>query len=147
MALEASTGLRNQMLDTAALRDILDLGFIKIYAGTVPATADDALGGATLLVTISVSGGGTGLTFEAAAVSGVIEKKSSETWSGTNAATGTATFYRHIAVGDDGTSSTTQARIQGLVATAGAELNLSDTSLVSAATQTIDFYSIALPTL
>ena len=47
MALKASTGLRNAMMTTGSLKSRLDLGFIKIYAGTVPATADDTLGSAT----------------------------------------------------------------------------------------------------
>ena len=68
-------------------------------------------------------------------------------WSGVNVATGTATFYRHVGAADDGTLSTTQPRIQGTVGTVGAELNLSSTSLTTGATQTIDYYSIALPTL
>ncbi len=145
MTIKTSTGLRNAMLDSESLKDALHLGTLKIYAGTVPANADAALGGATLLCTVSNASGGTGLTMEAAAVDGVLVKESSEVWSGVNAATGVATFYRFVAVGDDGTSSTTQARVQGTVGTAGADLNLSSTSLVSAATQTVDFYSIALP--
>ena len=53
--LKVSTGLRNAMLDTAPLRDALDLGFLKLYSGTEPATADADLGAAVLLVTISVN--------------------------------------------------------------------------------------------
>lgn len=141
-----STGLRNKMLDANPFKTVMALGFVKIYAGTVPADADASIGSATLLSTISVASGGTGLSFAASAVAGVISK-AVETWSGTNAASGTATFYRHVAVGDDGTLSTTQARIQGTVAVAGADLNISNTALVAAATQTIDSYNVALPTL
>lgn len=145
MAIKVSTGARNKMLDTGSLKSIMALGFIKFYTGAAPATADAAVTG-TLLVTISNNSTATGINMAAAAVAGVLEKLSSETWSGVNAATGTATYYRHVAVGDDGTSSTTQARIQGTIATAGADMNLSSTSLTSAAIQTVDFYSIALPT-
>jgi hypothetical protein len=145
MTLYVSTGLRNKLLDTGSLKSIFNLGFIKIYAGTVPADADASIGAATLLCTISNNSTGTGITFAASAASGAISKNSGETWSGTNAASGTASFYRHVAAGDDGTLSTTQARIQGLVSTAGADLNLSSVALTSAATQTIDNYSAALP--
>lgn len=146
--LKASSGLRNYLLDTGSLKAALNLGFIKIYSGTVPATADAAIaGGNTLLCTISVSSGGTGLTMEASASSGVLEKNASETWSGVNAATGTASFYRHVTASDTGASSTTERRVQGEIALVGAEMNLSSVSLTSAATQTLDAYAIALPTL
>lgn len=148
MTLKASTGLRNKVLDTSPLRTALNLGFIKVYSGTPPATADAAIGGGnTLLCTISNNSTGTGLTMEAAAVSGILEKETTEVWSGVNVASGTATFYRHVAVGDTGASSMTEARIQGDIATAGADMNLSNTVLASAATQTIDYYVVALPTL
>lgn len=148
MALKASTGLRSKLMDTGSLKATMALGFLKIYAGTVPATADEAIpGGATLLCTISVNSTGVGVSFDAAAVAGVLSKAPAEVWSGVNAASGMATFYRHTAVGDDGTLSTTQARLQGTVGTVGAELNLSNANLSSGATQTIDYYSTTLPTL
>jgi hypothetical protein len=146
MAFKESTGLRNKSLDTAPLRTILNLGFIKIYSGAAPATADAAVTG-TLLCTISNASTATGLTFDAAAANGAISKASAETWSGVNAATGTAGYYRFVAPGDTGALSTTEARLQGDVGTAGKELNLSSVNLTSGATQTIDYYVYARPTL
>jgi len=146
MSLKVSTGLRSKMLDTGPLKTIMALGFIKLYSGAEPANADAAITG-TLLSTISVNSTGTGLSFDTAAVAAVLSKAPAEVWSGTNAAGGTATYYRHVAAGDDGTLSTTQARIQGTVGTVGAELNLSSVILANGATQTIDYYSVALPTL
>lgn len=145
MTAKFSTGLRNKMLDTNSLKTIFNLGFIKIYSGAPPADADAAVTG-TLLCTISNNSTGTGTTLGTAA-SGVISKNGAETWSGTNAANGTAGYFRHVAAGDTGALSTTEARIQGVVALAGGEINLASVSLVSAATQAIDAYSIALPTL
>jgi hypothetical protein len=150
MAFKASTGLRDDMLDTGSLKGILDGGFIKIYSGPEPADADAAIGsGGTnvLLCTVSVSGGGGGLNLDTAAVSGAITKALAEVWKGTNAASGTASFYRHVTAADDGASSTTQQRIQGSIGTSGKELNLSDTGLTSGAEQAIDHYVISLPTL
>ena len=148
MALKASTGLRDKLMVTGSLKSLLDGGLIKIYSGAVPAAADDALGASVLLCTISNNSAGTGITFATTTASaGVAQKTVAEVWSGVNAASGTASFYRHVAVADDGTLSTTQARLQGAVAVAGAELNLSSVALVSAATQTVDFYNVALPTL
>jgi hypothetical protein len=147
MTIKVSTGLRNAMLASSSVKGSLDNGFVKIYAGTVPATADAALGSATLLCTVSVGGSGTGLTFASSAASGIITKATAETWSGTNVATGTATFYRHVASTDTGVLSTTEARIQGNIATAGSDMNLTSTSLVNGAVQVLDYYSVALPTL
>jgi hypothetical protein len=146
MAIKTSTGLRNQMLDTNPLKTVFNLGFLKIYAGAVPADADASIGSATLLCTVSVNSTGTGITFASTASGGTIVKNSGEVWSGVNVATGTATFYRLVAAGDTGASSTTEARVQGTVATSGADLNLTSTSLTSAATQSIDYYSLTLPT-
>lgn len=143
--MQASTGLRNKLLDTGSLKATLALGNIKIYGGAIPANADAAVSG-TLLCTITVNSSGTGISMIASAVNGVLSK-AAEVWSGVNAASAAATYFRHVAVGDDGTLSTTQARIQGTVGTAGADLNISSTSLTSGATQTIDFYNVALPTL
>lgn len=149
MALKLSTGLRNGMLVTGSFKSLIDGGLIKIYSGTPPATADDAIGSATLLTTISVGGTGTGITFDSAGTvaNGTLQKNASETWQGTNAASGTASFFRHVASGDDGTASTTQVRMQGTVDVAGADLNLTNPSLVSGAVQTVDYYSFNLPTL
>ena len=82
-----------------------------------------------------------------AAVGDTLSKAPGEVWSGVNTATGTATFYRHVAAGDDGTLSTSAPRLQGEVGTAGKELNLSSINLTSGATQTIDYYSVTQPTL
>lgn len=147
MTLKTSTGLRNKLLDTNPLRTVLNLGFIKIYAGTAPTSADDAIGAATLLCTLSNNSTGTGLTFEAAASAGNLLKKSSEVWSGVNGAGGVASFYRHVAPGDTGAASTTEARVQGVVGLSGADMNMTSTTLSNGATQTLDFYLLSLPTL
>jgi hypothetical protein len=146
MAILVSTGLRNKVLDTSPLRTVLNLGFIDLYSGTPPVSADDGIGGGNVkLCRLSVNSTGTGLTMAASAASGVINKAAAEIWSGVNLASGTATFYRHVAPGDDGTTSTTQARVQGTVAQAGADMNLNSIVLASGATQTLDYYVLALP--
>ena len=157
MAYHVSTGLRNKLLSKSAgaivggsLADLLDLGKIMIYSGAVPATADDAVSG-TLLVTITNNSTATGLTFEDNAVTGGISKAAGETWSGVIALSGTATYYRHIgaaeAAGTVGASSTVLPRLQGAVGLFGAELNLTNTTLTAAGTQTLDYYFVGLPTL
>ena len=147
MSIKISTGLRNAMLASSSVKGALDDGFVNIYAGSVPATADDTISSATLLCTISVDSTGTGVTFDAAAASGVLAKNSGEIWSGINVESGTATFYRHVGDADTGASSTTQPRIQGTISTAGADLNFTSTSLVNGAPQIIDFYTVAMPSV
>jgi cytochrome c556 len=144
MTLKVSTGLRNKLMDTGSLKTIMAAGLVKIYSGAIPADADAAVTG-SIVCTVSQASAGTGVNFDTSAAAGVISKAPAETWSGVNAATATATYYRHVAASDDGTLSTTQARLQGAVATVGSDLNLSSVALVSGATQTIDYYSVTLP--
>lgn len=146
MSLKASTGLRNYMLETGPLRDALNLGFINIYNGTPPSSADDALSGNTLLCTISNNKTATGLTMAATAADGTIQKAAAEVWAGTNVASSTATFYRHVAPGDAGDLSTSAARLQGEIGVIGKELNITDPVLANGNDQKIDYYVINLPT-
>lgn len=143
--MKISTGLRNAMLDTASLKGAMTGALIYIYGGTVPAAANDADTGATLLCTISTGGDGTALALEAAAAAGVITKETDDTWSGEVTTAGTATFFRMKMPADDGSSSTTLKRIQGTIGLAGEDMNLSSTSLLLAAVQTIDYFSVAIP--
>jgi len=148
--MKASTGLRNKMLDTGSLKSLLDGGKIKIYSGTLPATADAAIGSAgsnTLLSTITDNDTVAGLNFDTAAASGQLAKDPAQTWRGTNVASGTAAFFRFVQTADDGSSSTTAVRIQGTIASFGADLNISSVALSSGATQDIDNFIIAIPTL
>lgn len=144
MAIKASTGLRNALLGTDSFKGTMDGCFLDIYAGTVPADADASIGSATLLCRISNNGAGTGLSFGTAA-GGVLAKDGAQVWSGTNVATGTATFYRLVTDTDTGAASTTEARLQGTVAVLGADLNLSSVALASGAPQAIQFFYVALP--
>ena len=145
MAISASTGLRNVMLAGTGAKAALDLGFIKLYSGAVPANADTAIAG-TLLCTISINGGGTGLTMDTAAVNGVLSKAPAAVWSGINAASGSASFYRHVGPTDTGAASTTEPRLQGLVGQVGSDMNLSAGVALTAGISTpLDSYLIALP--
>lgn len=146
MTAKLSTGLRNAMLATGSFKATMEPAQLKIYSGAVPADADASVGSATLLTTITEDATGTGLDFDVAAVAGVLAKDPAQIWRGVNVAGGAATFFRLVAAGDDGTSSTTQPRAQGTVGAAGADLNLSNPTLISGASQTIDAFNVALPT-
>ena len=57
MALNRSTGLRNKLLDTGSFKSIMARCFINIYSGSRPASANDAVPGASvLLAVVSKSG-------------------------------------------------------------------------------------------
>lgn len=135
-----STDLAAQAL--AAIKAELDGGFLYIYSGPPPASADAALdmGSAhTQLVKLSVNGdGSTGLTF-AAPVGPVMSKNSAESWEGLIAFDGAddgeselaPTFYRFCGTGDDGRSASGGPRLQGTVGgpTSGANLVLGTDTL------------------
>lgn len=140
-----STGLVNSLAITGSLASALSGTVIKLYSGTVPSTADAAISSdSTLLCTISVGSAGTGVTMASTVTNGTLTKNTSETWSGANAASGTATYYRQVATDDDGTESTTAIRVQGVM---GTDMILSSYALVSAATQSLDNYQITIPTV
>lgn len=149
MTFHVSTGLRNSLLLSASLKTQLDLGFIMIFSGPVPATADAATDPSCVMLSkISNNSTATGIKFDTVVTDGVIAKAPAEIWQGTNAAAGVATFYRHVTTADAGTAaSTTLARLQGNVGYFGTELNLTNTTLAAAAPQKIDNYVVALPTL
>lgn len=99
-------------------------GTLKIYGGSVPADADAALGGATLLATLTLSdpafGAAADNTGKATATASAI------TSDATADATATATFFR-------ATDSNGLAIIQGSVGTSGANLNLNSTAIQAGA--------------
>lgn len=150
MTLKSSTGLRNHMLAIGSAKSALDGGFIHIYQcdpGNEPATADAAINPTLhkLLVTIYSNGTSAGLHLSATAADGFIDKASTETWSGTVIESGTARFFRQVGPSDTGALSTTLPRLQGAVARAGAELNISSVDLVAAAPQAVNFYTLQIP--
>lgn len=150
MALKLSDALANALLDGASLKTQLDGGFIYIFAGPVPATADAALDMTNLHTQLAkiaandpaVDDGTVGLTFAAVASNRALVKSANETWAarvhfdgkdagaaGTDALT--ATFYRHCAAGDNGRAagSGSTPRIQGTVGVSGADMVLTNVAL------------------
>lgn len=139
MAIRLSTGLRNAMLGTAGAKGTFEstVGFvIDVYSGTQPASADDAPVG-TKLVTISNNSSGTYLQFDSAPDAGVLAKSPAQTWSGVAVATGVAGWFRVRKLDDAGGTSTTLPRYDGTCATSGAQMNLGNLSITSAATVTV----------
>lgn len=146
MSLKISTGVRDHLLVTGSFKAAVDGGVIRVYDGTPPATADAALSGNILLVTISNNSAGTGITMNAAPANGVLGKNSGEVWSGTIVENGTPTFYRYSSLTDDFLLSSTAKRVQGATGSAGFDLNFANTTFTIGEVKRIDTYDIAQPT-
>ena len=102
-------------------------GTLVVYSGTIPASADAALGGAVALATHNMAGwtaGGTGVITADAIANAVI------------AATGTAAFARIV----DGTKT-----MQLTVGTSGTELILSSLSYVSGEDSIVNSLTLTQP--
>lgn len=83
------------------------------------------------------------------AAAGAIVKLGTETWSGVAVATGTAGWFRiEASVSDAGALDSSEAiiRCDGSIATSGAELNMTPTTMTSGATQTLSSVTVTLPT-
>ena len=140
-----STGLRTAMLGTNDFKALMTNCKVLIYSGTAPATADAALGGATLMYTITVDGGATLCTWGTAAA-GAIPKASAESWEGVAAAAGDMSFFRVVLDADDGTESTSAYRVQGTVGTALADMIVSTVTKALTDPLVLNFFAVALPT-
>lgn len=147
MSLKISTGLRNHMLASGSVKSGMDGGVIKIYSGAEPAGPDDSIGAAVLLCTISNNDTGAGINFDATPTAGVLVKSTSEVWSGTCVANGTAIFYRFVGLADDGSASTSAKRIQGTVNVVNADLLVSSTTFVSSNVRQINSFAVGMPSL
>ena len=156
MAWRLSTGLRNKLLGAesgeGSLKQIFANGQIRIYTGTQPASADAGETG-TLLCTITLASGemtsGTatnGINL-GNADGGAIGKATGEVWSGVNAASGTAGWFRWYpnAFTDNIGGGAAKICIDGNCATSGGQMNLSSTSLTSGVTTTVDNVAITMP--
>lgn len=139
MAEKMSTALCNKLLDTDCFKDIFATGEIRIYSGAVPATADAAAG--TVIATVKQAG--SALTWGSAS-SGVIGK-SATAWTDPAPVGGVATYYRLVNAADDNlATSGVYPRIQGTVGTAGADMNLSSTTIPATTPAfTINYYTQA----
>lgn len=137
-----STGLANALLGSQSLKDALAGGKICIYSGAAPTSADAAATG-TLLCTVTLGANpASGITLDTAAA-GAITKPAADTWSGSNVANGQASYFRWVTLADDASQSSTAKRIQGLVSTSGAHLNMTSVNLVQGETTILNAASVS----
>lgn len=149
MTIRFSTGLANLLASSAGFASAMANGVIDVYTGPQPVTADAAATG-TLLGTVTLASGPftpgsptNGLTF-AAAVGGVLQK--SGVWSFAGIAVGTAGWFRFRAnAADAGGISTTAPRMDGSIATSGANFTLSNISIIVGTPVTVDTFVYTQP--
>jgi hypothetical protein len=81
-------------------------------------------------------------------IAGVLSKIATDVWSGLGVSDGVAGHFRFLgAVADAGSSDSSEVflRIDGSIATSGADLNMTNTNIVTSATQTISTATITVP--
>lgn len=142
--MKRSTGLRNYMLATGSFAGALNGTVINVYSGTVPATADAALDSAVLLLTYSLNGAGGGVSLEANAADGSIQKSASEVWQGTIVASGTPTFFRMQQPSDNNASSLTANRLQGTVGLQETDLVVSSTTWTAGDERKLNYFTASI---
>lgn len=141
-----SSWLQNAWLATNSLQQLLNSGTIYVYSGPVPANADAAIDASSVLLA-TVKNGASGVTFSNTPTNGVLQKTASETWSGSVAATGNATFYRYCVGSDTGSggSASGNYRVQGSIGTdASFDLVVGSAALTSGGTFPINTYQLAI---
>jgi hypothetical protein len=127
-----------------AIQDIFYGGFLEVFAGVQPASPDTNTTGSTLLFTLYSNGTSTGLHFDDSA-SGILTKLTGEVWSGTAGADGTASWFRLKTAGDSGATGTLEERLDGSIATSGADMIMSNTLVVISSLQSCTTFQLTLP--
>lgn len=142
MAIKLSTKLCNTLLDNAStFGGKFSTPELRIYAGTVPATADAGVGAATVIAVVKQAAGA--LTFAASAVGGVLTK-SATAWTDPAATGGVGTFYRLVSAADDDLiTAAVYPRVQGTVGTGAADMNLVSTT-IAAGLFTLNYFHVAV---
>ncbi len=142
-------------LALAAIKAALDGGFLYLYAGPVPADADDALDMDTAHTQLAKftrdNDGTTGLTFAPPLGAGMV-KNVDETWEATIAFDGansasttlTPTFWRFAPGGDDCRDAATGPRLQGTAGGPLTDLPCADQTDNGANTMSLDTFVVAL---
>lgn len=129
MAIKQTTAVRNAQLDALSSQAGASAR-LRIYNGTRPANANTAITSQTMLVELTCNASG----FAAAASGGVLTANAIS--NGTAAATGTASWFRLWQ------SNGTTAIMDGDVSTAGADLNLNNTSIATGQTVSVSSFTI-----
>jgi hypothetical protein len=131
MAIGLTNTAANAEID--AVTALLNTGYLRIYSGTRPATADTALSGNTLLAELRFGATAFGAGSAGVATANAITSDTAAD------ATGTATFFRLFK--SDGTT----VVLDGSVGTSGSDLNLNSTAIQSGARVDVTSMTLTAP--
>jgi hypothetical protein len=149
MAVRLSDGMRNKMCAGASgsggIKAILEGGFLDIFTGAQPSSANAVETGTKLVRISSTSGTGVsdGLRFGTSA-SGILPL-TTPAWSGLVGVAGVAGWARFYGTGGTSGSSTTESRMDMAVGISGSDLNLTHTNLAVGSTISITAANITQP--
>lgn len=146
MALRLSTGLKNALVGAnGGFKELMDGGWLDIYTGAQPASADAIETGTKLCRISSTSGSGAtdGCKFGTAS-SGLLPI-TTPTWSGPVLVAGVAGWARYYASAGTSGSSSTGLRMDMNCGVSGADLILSHTSLTLDSVLTVKSFSVEQP--
>jgi hypothetical protein len=118
------------------------------FAGVEYTCVVEAAVTGTQTLTLNAVANATADTIRFGSASDGVISKASETWSGVGVSTGTAGYFRIVNSADDGLTDAVNKvfpRLQGNVGISGTEMTLSNTTITSGATQTIDTATITMP--
>jgi hypothetical protein len=148
MTVRLSTGLCAALLKggtTGGIQGGFNGCFVNVYQGAQPADADTGIPNLLLGTATLNDDGSSGLHFDDPVLN-VISKAVAEVWRFHGLAQGIAGCFRIYMTGDTVTAnSTTAVRADGSVGTSGADAIVSNTSIVVAASTTIDALAITMP--
>src|SRR5690349_229968 len=137
MAMKLTTTAADAMLN--ALTALCNSGFLRIYSGTEPTTANTALSGNTLLAELTLSA--TAFGAPAASGSDRVATANAITADSSADASGTASFFRLFQ------SNGTTVVYQGTAGTSGQQLNLNATDIIAGGNVSISSLTITQPTV
>ena len=134
-----------------SLHDLLKFGYMKIFTGNQPNSADDIETG-SLLVKITdaagahtVSLGTNGLQFDDDAVDNKLSKLSTQTWSGIPVLSNNAGWFRFYDRNGVEGASLTEVRFDGACGLTLAQLNLASLAIQNTVEFLINGFDITLP--
>lgn len=152
LVVASSTGASGVITLTArpGLGTTLNSGALTFTSTTVTTAVTSTTFGSGTGGSVAGVAAANGLRMDYSAAAGVMVKDTTQTWSGVavGAGTQTAGWFRYkSSVVDAGAldSSAVFLRMDGAIATSGAELNMTSTSITNGATQTLDSFSFTVP--
>lgn len=143
MTINVSTGLRAALLGANPFKTALAPFFVDLYSGTQPESADSAPIG-TLLMTVSVGHDGVTGGQWGNVAGGVLPLAANQVLQGVGLVAGSAGWFRFRLAGDGNDASTLALRMDGAIASFGADLDMADTTVAVGQVRTLDAFQVTV---